>query len=197
MGSKVPISTLLLSGIAVGIFELAIVTYLQTIADDKLGHLTFWLIGSLSSSRANWFGVLAILPFILVGIIITYLYSRDLNLFTLGEDQAQHLGVNLERSKIILMISGAFMTGAAVSISGLIGFIGLMIPHVTRLIVGPDHRILVPASVVLGATFLVFCDGLARVLSSPNELPVGVITAISGVTFFLYLMRRKRRIDAF
>lgn len=197
VGSRVPISTLLLSGIAVGIFELALVTYLQTISGDKLGNLTFWLIGSLSSSRVTWFGVLSVLPFVLVGVIITYLYSRDLNLFTLGEDQAQHLGVNLERSKIILMISGAFMTGAAVSISGLIGFIGLMIPHVTRLIVGPDHRILLPASVLLGATFLVFCDGLARVISSPNELPVGVITAVSGVTFFLYLMRRKRRVDAF
>jgi iron complex transport system permease protein len=197
VGSRVPISTLLLSGIAVGIFELALVTYLQTISGDKLGHLTFWLIGSLSSARANWFGVVSVLPFILVGIIITYLYSRDLNLFTLGEDQAQHLGVNLERSKIILMISGAFMTGAAVSISGLIGFIGLMIPHVTRLLVGPDHRILLPASALLGAAFLVFCDGLSRVLSSPSEVPVGVITAISGVTFFLYLMRRKRRIEAF
>ena len=102
-----------------GIFELALVTYLQTISGDKLGHLTFWLIGSLSSSRVNWFGVLTIMPFVVIGIIITYLYSRDLNLFTLGEDQAQHLGVNLERSKIILMISGAFLTGAAVSISGL------------------------------------------------------------------------------
>jgi iron complex transport system permease protein len=197
VGSKVPISTLLLSGIAVGIFELAIVAYLQTIADEKLGHLTFWLIGSLSSSRTTWLGILGILPFVAVGIIITYLYSRDLNLFTLGEDQAQHLGVNLERSKFILMISGAFMTGAAVSISGLIGFIGLMIPHLTRILVGPDHRVLLPASILLGGSYLVLCDGLARVLTSPNELPVGVITSICGVTFFLYLMRRKKRIDAF
>lgn len=197
VGSKVPISTLLLSGIAVGIFELALVTYLQTISGEKLGHLTFWLIGSLSSSRVNWFGVITVIPFVVIGVVITYLYSRDLNLFTLGEDQAQHLGVNLERSKIILMVSGAFLTGAAVSISGLIGFIGLMIPHVTRLIVGPDHRILLPASVLLGGSFLVLCDGLARVLSSPSEVPVGVITAISGVTFFLYLMRKKKRVDAF
>jgi iron complex transport system permease protein len=197
VGSKVPISTLLLSGIAVGIFELAIVAYLQTIAGDKLGPLTFWLIGSLSSSRATWLGILTILPFIVVGIVISYLYSRDLNLFTLGEDQAQHLGVNLERSKLILMISGAFMTAAAVSISGLIGFMGLMIPHLTRLLVGPDHRVLLPASVLLGGSFLVLCDGLARVLSSPNEIPVGVITAVCGVTFFLYLMRRKKKTDAF
>jgi iron complex transport system permease protein len=197
VGSKVPISTLLLSGIAVGIFELAIVAYLQTVAGDKLGPLTFWLIGSLSSSRATWLGILTILPFIIVGIVISYLYSRDLNLFTLGEDQAQHLGVNLERSKLILMISGAFMTAAAVSISGLIGFIGLMIPHLTRLLVGPDHRVLLPASVLLGGSFLVLCDGLARVISSPNEIPVGVITAVCGVTFFLYLMRRKKKTDAF
>jgi iron complex transport system permease protein len=197
VGTRVPISTLLLSGIAVGIFELALVAYLQTIAGDRLGPLTFWLIGSLSSSRTTWVGLLSILPFVFIGLAITYLYARDLNLFTLGEDQAQHLGVNLERSKLILMVSGAFMTAAAVSISGLVGFIGLMIPHVTRLLVGPDHRVLIPASVLLGASFLVFCDGLARVLSSPNEIPGGVITAVSGVTFFLYLMRRKKRMDTF
>jgi iron complex transport system permease protein len=197
VGSKVPISTLLLSGIAVGIFEMAIITYLQTIADDKLGHLTFWLIGSLNSPRTTWMGVLSILPFIVVGIIISYLYSRDLNLFTLGEDQAQHLGVNLERSKFILLISGAFMTGAAVSISGLLGFIGLMIPHLTRILVGPDHRVLLAASVLLGGSYLAICDGLARVLNSANEVPVGVLTSIFGVIFFLYLLRRKKKIDSF
>ncbi len=200
VGSRVPITTLLLSGLAVGLFELALITYLQTIAGDKLGHLTFWIIGSLSSSRVTWTGLLSILPFVVVGIVITYLYSRDLNLLTLGEDQAQHLGVNLERSKFILLISGAFMTAAAVSISGLIGFIGLMIPHLTRLLVGPDHRILLPASVLMGASFLVLCDGVARLMTSPaspGEVPVGVITVTCGVTFFLFLLRRKKRVDAF
>ncbi len=197
VGSRVPITTLLLSGIAVGLFELAIITYLQTIAGERLGPLTFWIIGSLSSSRVTWGGILSILPFIIVGLVITYAYSRDLNLLSLGEDQAQHLGINVERVKLILLISGAFMTAAAVSISGLIGFIGLMIPHMTRLLVGPDHRILLPASVLLGATFLVFCDGIVRLLSSPSEVPVGVITVMSGVVFFLFLLRRKKRIDAF
>ncbi|MCW4005017.1 MAG: iron chelate uptake ABC transporter family permease subunit [Candidatus Bathyarchaeota archaeon] len=200
IGSRVPITTLLLSGIAIGLFELAIVTYLQTIAGEKLGPLTFWIIGSLSSSRITWGGLLSILPFVVVGIIITYLYSRDLNIFTLGEDQAQHLGINLERTKLILLITGAFMTAAAVSISGLIGFIGLMIPHLTRLLVGPDHRVLLPASVLLGASFLVLCDGVARLLtspSSPSEVPVGVITVVCGVSFFLFLLRRKKRVDAF
>lgn len=200
VGSKVPIATLLLSGIAVSIFELAVVTYLQTIAGDRLGPLTFWLIGSLSSSRTTWGGVLSILPFISIGILITYLYSRDLNLIALGEDQAQHLGINLEQLKLILLILGAFLTGASVAISGLIGFIGLMVPHLTRLLVGPDHRILLPASILLGASFLVLCDGLTRMLTSPaspQEVPVGVITAVTGVVFFLFLLRRKKRIDAF
>jgi iron complex transport system permease protein len=200
VGSRVPITTLLLSGIAVGLFELAIITYLQTIAGEKLGHLTFWIIGSLSSSRVTWEGILSIAPFVFVGIIITYLYSRDLNLLTLGEDQAQHLGVNVERAKLILLMAGAFLTAAAVSISGLIGFIGLMIPHLTRLLVGPDHRVLLPASILLGASFLVLCDGVVRMLTSPaspGEVPVGVITVVTGVTFFLFLMRKKKRIDAF
>jgi iron complex transport system permease protein len=200
VGSRVPITTLLLSGIAVGLFELALITYLQSIAGDKLGNLTFWIIGSLSSSRVTWTGLLSILPFIVTGMIITYLFSRDLNLLTLGEDQAQHLGVNIERAKFILLISGAFMTAAAVSISGLIGFIGLMIPHLTRLLVGPDHRILLPASIILGASFLVLCDGVARLLTSPaspSEVPVGVITVVTGVLFFLFLLRRKKRVDAF
>ncbi len=200
VGSRVPISTLLLTGIAVSIFELAIVTYLQTIAGEKLGPLTFWLIGSLSSTRTTWTGVLVMTPIILFGIVATYLYSRDLNILTLGEDQAQHLGINLERLKFTLLVLGALLTGAAVAISGLIGFIGLMIPNLTRLIVGPDHKILLPASVLLGATFLVLCDGITRFLtnpSSPQEVPVGVITSVFGVIFFLALLRRKKRIDAF
>ena len=200
VGKRVPITTLLLSGIAVSIFELAIVTYLQTIAGEKLGPLTFWLIGSLSSTRTTWVGVTSMLPFVIVGVLVTFLYSRDLNLLTLGEDQAQHLGVNLERTKLILMMLGALLAGAAVSISGLLGFIGLMVPHLARLLVGPDHRILLPASVFLGASFLVLRDGLTRLLTSPQspqEVPVGVITAVSGIVFFLFLLRKKKRIDAF
>ena len=197
VGSKVPMSTLLLSGIAVGLFEFALITYLQSIAGDKLGDLTFWIIGSLSSSRITWTGMFTIMPFIVIGIVISFLYSRDLNIIALGEDQAQHLGVNTERVKFILLISSAFMVAAAVSISGLIGFVGLMIPHVTRLLVGPDHRVLLPASLFLGASFLVLCDGLARILSSPSEVPVGVITVLLGVTFFLFLLRKKKRVDVF
>jgi iron complex transport system permease protein len=193
VGPKVPVHTLLLSGIAVSIFLSAIVNYLQTIAPDKLHQSQFWLMGSFSYSE--WSEVLTVLPLVLIGTGVIYLYSRDLNLLALGEEEAQYLGVNLERVKKILLVSSALVTAAAVSISGLIAFIGLIIPHFTRLLLGPDHRILLPASILMGASFLVICDGLARVVVSPSELPVGVITAICGGPFFLYLMRRKKKAD--
>jgi iron complex transport system permease protein len=110
----------------------------------------------------------------------------------LGEDTAQHLGVHTERTKKILLALGSMMTAAAVSISGLIGFVGLMIPHITRLLIGPDHRILLPASVIVGALFLVVCDAIARVVTGAAEMPVGVITALAGGPFFIFLLRRKK-----
>ena len=193
VGSRVPVTTLLLTGIAISLFQNAIVTYMKTIASDQILHgLTFWLIGSLAPTE-NWDKAWAILPFILVGTIISYLYSRDLNILALGEDQAQHLGVEIEKVKRILLVSGALMTAAAVSISGLIGFVGLIIPHLTRVLIGPDHRVLLPTSVVVGASFLMICDALSRVIMGSGEAPVGVITALSGAPFFIYLLRRKRK----
>jgi iron complex transport system permease protein len=193
VGSRVPVTTLLLTGIAISLFQNAIVTYMKTIASDQILHgLTFWLIGSLAPTE-NWDKAWAILPFILVGTVIAYLYSRDLNILALGEDQAQHLGVEIEKVKRILLVSGALMTAAAVSISGLIGFVGLIIPHLTRVLIGPDHRVLLPTSVVVGASFLMICDALSRVIMGSGEAPVGVITALSGAPFFIYLLRRKRK----
>jgi iron complex transport system permease protein len=193
VGSKVPVTTLLLTGIAVSLFQNAIVTYLKTVASDQVLHgLTYWLIGSLSSTE-SWDNVFAILPFVVVGFIIAYLYSRDLNILALGEDQAQHLGVEIEKVKRILLISGALMTAAAVSISGLIGFVGLIIPHLTRVLVGPDHRILIPTSALVGSSFLMMCDAVSRVIMGSGEAPVGIITAFAGAPFFIYLLRRKRK----
>lgn len=193
VGSKVPVATLLLTGIAVSLFQNAIVTYLKTVATDRTLHgLTFWLIGSLVPTE-NWDKVYAILPLIVVGAIISYLYSRDLNILALGEDQAQHLGVEIEKVKRILLVSGALMTAAAVSISGLIGFVGLIIPHVTRVLIGPDHRVLLPTSAVVGASFLMVCDAVSRVIMGSGEAPVGIITALTGAPFFIYLLRRKRK----
>ena len=192
-GFRVPVTMLLLTGIAVTYFQSAIVTFLQVIASDRLLHgLTFWLIGSLAPTE-NWNKVWSILPLIVIGIAISYLYSRDLNILALGEDQAQHLGVETEKVKRILLICGALLTAAAVSISGLIGFVGLIIPHLTRVIIGPDHRVLLPTAAVVGASFLMICDAIARVAMGSGEAPVGVITALTGGPFFIYLLRRRKK----
>lgn len=190
VGSRVPVTTLLLSGIAVSIFLSAIVAILQVIAGGRLHVVVFWLMGGLS--YVEWKDIWATLPLICIGTGATYFYARDLNILTLGEETAQHLGVDIEKVKKLLLIFGSLVTAAAVSISGLIGFIGLIIPHITRIVIGPDHRILLPTSIIVGASFLVICDALARVIVSPVELPVGVITALSGGPFFIYLLRRKK-----
>ncbi|MCL2134014.1 MAG: iron chelate uptake ABC transporter family permease subunit [Candidatus Bathyarchaeota archaeon] len=193
VGSKVPVQTLLLSGIAVSILLGAIVNAYHSLFPEQFRRSAFWLMGSFSYTE--WADVWSALPFIIIGSIVIYMFSRDLNLLALGESEATHLGVDLEKMKKILLIASAFVTAAAVSISGLIAFVGLIIPHVTRMIFSPDHRILIPASAVMGAIFLVLCDILARVVIAPTELPVGVVTAVCGGPFFLYLMRRKKKVD--
>ena len=191
-GSRVPVTLLLLTGIAVTYFQSAIVTFLQVIASDKLHGLVFWLIGSLAPTE-NWTRVGSIIPFIVVGVIIVYFYSRDLNILALGEDQAQYLGVEIEKVKRILIACGALLTAAAVSVSGLIGFVGLIIPHLTRVVIGPDHRFLLPTAAIVGSSFLMICDAVARVVMGSGEAPVGVITAFTGGPFFIYLLRRRKK----
>ncbi len=195
VGSRVPVTTLLLCGIAINFFLFAIVGLLEVIAGDELHNIIFWLIGGYSN--VLWKDIWAVLPFILVGIVASYFYVRDLNLLAMGEETAHNLGVNVERSKQILLILASLITAAAVSICGLIGFVGLMIPHLTRLLIGPDHRILLPTSTVIGAIFLVICDDLARFVvvpfASTRELPVGIITMLFGAPFFIILFRKKKQ----
>lgn len=192
-GSRVPVTMLLLTGVAVTYFQSAIVTFLQTIAPDKILHgLTFWLIGSLSATE-SWDNVWSVFPFLILGFIVAYLYSRDLNILALGEEQAQNLGVEIETVKRILLVAATIMTAAAVSVSGLIGFVGLIIPHLTRVVIGPDHRILLPTSAIIGASFLMVSDAVARVVMGSGEAPVGVVTALAGGPFFIYLLRRRKR----
>jgi iron complex transport system permease protein len=191
VGTRVLEMTLLLSGIAITIFLSAIYQVMQVVAQNyQLPALVNWTIGGIAN--IGWNSVLTITPFIIAGIVLSYVFSRDLNMMSLGEDTAQNLGVNTERTKKILLAIGAMMTAAAVSVSGLIGFVGLMIPHITRIIMGPDHRLLLPASVLIGAIFLVICDAIARILTGAAELPVGAITAIAGGPFFIFLLRKKK-----
>ena len=195
VGSRVPVTTLLLCGIAVNFFLYAIVALLQVIAGDQLHSIVFWLIGGFSN--VQWSHIWSVLPFITIGTVAAYFYARDLNLLALGEETAQNLGVNVERVKMILLVFASMVTAAAVSICGLIGFVGLMIPHITRLVIGPDHRILFPASMITGAIFLVVCDAIARVIATPFastlELPVGIVTMLAGAPFFIILFRKKKQ----
>jgi iron complex transport system permease protein len=190
VGTKIPTTTLLLSGIVVNIFLLAIETLMELRSGHALTGIVAWLAGGFSD--IVWIQVWTIIPFVFIGIAVTYFFTRDLNMLSMGDDTAQHLGVNTERVRIFLLAVASLITAAAVAISGVIGFVGLIIPHMTRLVIGPDHRILLPASAITGAMFLVICDAVARVATGAAELPVGVITALVGTPFFIYLLRRRK-----
>jgi len=188
---KVPMDTFLLAGVIVGSFMGALVSCLMACARADIPKIVFWLMGSFSG-REEWINVLLILPYLVVGSIVLYRYSHSLNLIAMGEDAASHKGVEVERTKVVLIISASLITAAAVSVSGLIGFVGLMIPHVMRHITGPDHRILIPVSALAGALFLMSTDTFSRTVLSPQEIPVGVITALLGAPFFLSLLRGRK-----
>ena len=190
VGPRVPVMTLLLSGIAVSIFLSAFTTLLITFASKVLHGIYFWLLGSFAF--AKWSDFYIVSPLTIIGFIIAFLYSRDLNIMLMGEETAQTLGVEVEKVKKILIAISSLVTAAAVSVSGIIGFVGLIIPHIMRILVGPDHRVLLPASLLGGGLFLVLCDNLARAAIPPTELPIGVITAMFGGPFFIYLLRKKK-----
>ncbi|MEK9150066.1 MAG: iron chelate uptake ABC transporter family permease subunit, partial [Candidatus Desantisbacteria bacterium] len=189
---KVPTETLLLAGIAVGFFLYAVVSFLKLIAsNESLRDVTLWLMGSFALS--TWADVKMVILPLLGGIGVLYLLSRELNILQFGEETALHLGIEVETVKRILLVASALVTAVSVSVSGIIGFVGLIIPHMVRLIIGPDHRILLPASVLCGAIFLVLCDTLARTISYPIEIPIGIITAAIGAPYFVYLLRRRKK----
>lgn len=190
---KTPVTTLLLAGVAVAALLSAVTTYIWLAAVNAFQTMTIlsWLMGSLA--LANWRKVLVLLPYVAAGVPVVLGSARVLNVLQLDEDQASLLGLNVERSKLILVAANSLLTAAAVSVSGLIGFVGLIVPHAVRLAWGPDHRFLLPMSALVGGVFMIAADGLARTLLSPSEVPVGVITAVCGVPFFLYLLRKKKQ----
>jgi iron complex transport system permease protein len=190
VGQRVPVLILLLSGIAVSAFLSAVVSLLIYFSGNKLGHVVFWMMGSLASRGWNY--VVSSSMYFAVGMAVAFVYSKDLNILLLGEDTAAHLGIDVERVKRILLAAASILTAAAVASAGLIGFVGLIIPHVVRLIIGPDNRWLLPASALTGGVFLLLADTLARVVISPTELPVGIVTALFGGPFFIYLLKKKK-----
>ena len=188
VGGKIPVDTLLLTGIAVSLFLGAVLAFMMSIAGEALHNIFRWLMGGFW--LANWTQVKIIVLPVLVCFGLIYLFAKDLNAMLLGEESAQTLGINVEASKRILLVLSAFITAAAVSFTGTIGFVGLIIPHITRILVGPDHRILIPASALVGGIFLVWTDALARLL---GEMPVGILTAFFGAPFFIYLLKKRKR----
>ncbi len=191
VGKTLPVTTLILAGVALGALWGSIVSYLIITSGEKMHGIIFWLMGSFSLSE--WSEVRVVLPYVVVGVVVILLYSRSLNVMQLDEEQAQQLGINVERLKLILLTAATLITAAAVSFVGTIGFVGIIIPHAVRLIWGPDYRFLLPLSVLSGAVFLILADLVARTALAPTEVPIGVITAICGAPFFLYLLRRKKR----
>jgi iron complex transport system permease protein len=188
---KIHPHTLLLAGVITGSFLSALIMFFISVSQrEELHTIIFWLMGDLSFSSPRV--ILIIFPYILLGVVLLYLRSRHLNLILSGEENAVQLGVDVEKLKFLSYLSASLITAASVSACGLIGFVGLIIPHSVRLILGPDHRLLIPSAALLGASFLVASDTFARTLLAPVELPVGVITAAFGGPFFIYLLRTRK-----
>ncbi|MFZ4153954.1 FecCD family ABC transporter permease [Streptomyces pseudogriseolus] len=191
-GGRTEVVTLILTGIAVNAFAGALIGLFLFFADTAaVNQITFWQLGSLS--QATWPKVLAVLPCAVLGLAVAPRYARRLDLLALGERPARHLGVDVERLRIVLVLVIALLTAAAVSVSGIIGFVGLVVPHLLRMAAGPGHRFLLPGSALLGALVLLAADLTARTVAEPAELPLGVLTALLGSPFFFWLLRRTRR----
>lgn len=191
-GRNTGTSRMLLVGIAVGSGCQALTGFFTFIADDQqLQTLTFWQMGSLA--KVIWPQFWATLPIFALGLVIVLLNSRTLDVLTLGEREAQHLGLNVRRSRLTIILATALLTGAAVAFAGAIGFVGLVVPHIVRIVVGPGHRGLLPISAIAGAILIVAADCASRVVAPPSEVPIGLFTAAVGAPFFLFLVVRMRK----
>ncbi|WP_438314895.1 FecCD family ABC transporter permease [Sporosarcina sp. FA9] len=183
--------TIILTGIIFGSFLGSVLSLMIALTGEELRQIISWLLGSVS--MRGWKYVNMILPFVVIGTFLLWMNRRELNAMLFGEERAHHLGVNVRRRKFMILIGGSVLTGAAVAVSGTIGFVGLVVPHMTRLLWGSDHRHLLTLSFLNGATLLILCDLVARTIISPTELPVGVITAFIGAPVFALIFYKQRR----
>jgi iron complex transport system permease protein len=191
VGKTLPVTTLILSGVALSALLSSVSSFLIISSGDKMHGILFWLMGSFSLSK--WSEVGIALPYIVIGTAVIIVFARLLNVMQLDEEQAQQLGVNVEKYKILLLAAATLITAASVSFVGTIGFVGILVPHAVRLIWGADHRYLLPLAVLTGAIFMILTDLVSRTVLSPTEIPIGVITAVCGAPFFLYLLRRRKK----
>lgn len=187
---RVPVTTLLLAGSAIGSFAGAMVSILILINNSRWNEVVTWLMGSMSHPDP-WSRVKVVLPCLLASTAAMAVCARDLNLVLLGEESASHLGVEVERLKVFLLAAGALAAAGAVATCGMIGFVGLIVPHVARRLVGPDHRTLLPVTVLSGGILLTLADVAARVVSPEQPLPIGAVTALGGAPFFVYILRQR------
>jgi cobalamin transport system permease protein len=190
LGKTVPTTNLILAGVAFSSFATSLTSFLMLRSTGEVRRALGWLLGG--ASQSGWAAILAIAPYLVVGLGILVLGGYALNLMQFGDDQAQQLGLNVTRAKTVLLVSASLATAAAVAFSGIIGFVGLIVPHVMRLWWGPDYRRLVPLSIIGGATALILSDVIARVVLAPQEIPVGIVTALAGAPFFMWVLRRAK-----
>jgi iron complex transport system permease protein len=190
IGSTLDTRVLLLGGVVIGAFFNACILLALTLADtESFRSAIFWMMGSFSGATWRGSGVLAL--YLVPALLVLLALARPLNLLAIGEETAAYLGVSVERVKYLAYATASLLTAAAVAVAGVIGFVGLVVPHVVRFLWGSDYRFLIPASALLGAAFLVLADAVARTLAAPTELPMGAVTALVGVPFFLWLLRRR------
>jgi iron complex transport system permease protein len=188
---RTEVVTLVLTGIAVNAFAGALIGLMSFFStDEELRSITFWSLGSLAT--ATWSGVLIALPGTVVGLLLAPRFAPSLDLLAIGERSAGHLGVDVERTRRCVVVVVALLTAGAVAVAGILTFVGLVVPHLVRMVVGPGHRLLIPASALLGAAALVLADLVARTIAAPAEVPLGVLTALIGSPVFFWLLRRTR-----
>jgi len=191
VGGRVPTETLLLAGIAVGSFLSAVVSLLTYVSGEQMSSIVYWTMGNLTET--DWNEIMIVAPLVLAGCILMIASSRDLNAMMLGGNHALDLGVEVAKVRLQLLVASALVTAAAVAFVGVIGFVGLVVPHILRIVMGPDNRTLLPASILGGAAFLMMCDYISRVIvPSIGILPVGIITSLVGAPYFIYLLRRRK-----
>lgn len=190
VGGRLPVVTVLLAGVVVSSFLSAVISLGMLLAGEQMRNIFFWLAGGLG--QKGWPLLALIIPYFIIGLAVLLYLARDLNLILLGEEDAFSLGVEVERTKRAVLIAASLITAGAVSVSGMIGFVGLIVPHAMRILIGPDHRFLYPAALLGGGIFLVAADTFARTVIAPAEIPVGIVTAFLGAPFFIYLLRRHR-----
>jgi len=191
--NKLPEQSLILSGVIVSVALSAIIVFLVSVSLNEAFHsLTWWLWGSLQVYDLKLLGIVSFI--VIAGVAVVYVFSQDLNAISVGEEEAIHLGVDIETVKKILILATALITASVVCICGIIGFVGLMIPHMMRLVVGPNHKALIPATCLASGIFIIACDILSRTLFPPLEIPIGVITAILGAPVFIFLLKRRQKV---